>query len=301
MSDILILGGGGFVGTAIQDRVSAASKEYVFTRSRHGHSMDHARSLELDLLDAVQVAEVSRFDRAIWVAGGADHRLGNETPEADLELQVLALLRFLEHFRGSLTLLSSQATYYGLTGEVQETVDHVPSMPYGLGKLAAEKYAEWALDAGRLRGLWVHRLMYAFGVNERKQRLLARCTRASRDGGRVTIRGGGRSFLNPLPVQFVADVLLRTATQLESEPIGFFQLTNLNHPERWTVADVVEAYAENNNFDYELTENGEDWPVTFYGNVVKLSHWLGGWGMAFPDVGSSLVTYAQHSTAETDG
>jgi nucleoside-diphosphate-sugar epimerase len=299
VSETLVVGGHGFVGSAIHAQIDSRLDEYVFV-SRHDrmHPDDHRRRIQIDLLDSTQVAGVSGFDRAIWVAGGADHSLGRLNPIQDLELQVVALLRFLEHFRGSLTLLSSQATYFGLTGAVAEAVDHVPTMPYGFAKLAAERYAHWALDDGRLRQLWIHRLMYAYGPNERPRRLLARCVRASLDGGRVVVTGGGQSFLNPLPVEFIADVLLRSDDQMKSESDGFHELTNLNHPEPWSVLDVLKAFKDLCDFDFDVFDEGEEWPVTFHGDVDALSRWLGMWGLGFQPVQSGLAAYADRVATE---
>ena len=109
--------------------------------------------------------------------------------------------------------------------------------------------------------------MYAFGDREAERRLLPRCVQASINGGRVRVTGGGRSFLNPLPVSFVAEVLLRTADELGDRQDGFFEVTNVNHPETWTVLEVMEALSVISPFDYDVTDGGEDWPVTFHGNV----------------------------------
>jgi nucleoside-diphosphate-sugar epimerase len=292
LDETLIVGAAGFVGRAIQERIADRPAEFVLvTRPRAGVGTSPLRTLQLNLRDDSALAEVSRFRDAIWVAGNAEHGLGWSDPIADLDSQLLALLSFLKHFRGSLTLLSSQAVYFGLDGEIVEDVDHVPAMPYGFAKLAAERYARWALEAGRLRQLWVYRLMYAFGEDERPRRLLARCMEAARSGGRVTIAGGGRSFLNPLPVDFVADVLLRSAEHLRSEADGFVEITNINHPDRWTVLDTLATFNSLVAFDYDVVEAGEDWPVTFYGDVGRLTRRMNEWGLRFPDIRASLSDY----------
>ena len=72
----------------------------------------------------------------------------------DFDAEVRTFLTFLDHFRGSLTMLSSQAIYSGLTGEVEESVDHVPNMPYGFTKLACERFARrvWWLTGSATYG-----------------------------------------------------------------------------------------------------------------------------------------------------
>jgi nucleoside-diphosphate-sugar epimerase len=291
---VLVLGGGGFVGAALQTIAAGDPGRFLFVDRVLPHpppgNVDSAR---IDLLSEREVEPLAAYDHAIWVAGNADHGIGWVDPIADLESQVMALLRFLSRFRGSLTMLSSQAVYFGLEGGVREDVDHVPSMPYGFAKLAAEQYAQWALEAGRLERLWIHRLMYTFGPGEKPRRLLARCIRANRDGSTVTVAGGGRSFLNPLPVAFLARVLERSSAQLALQPPGTMEVTNVNHPEPWTVLQVVEVLRELGPFDCKVVAGGEQWPVAFHGRVDRLSAWLDRWGLPFPDVRSSLAKYRE--------
>lgn len=292
MKNVLVLGGNGFVGKALQALVREQPGGFIFLdRSFSADASARFRTRSVDLLDEHQLAGLEEYEHAIWVAGSADHGLGWTNPLADLESQLVTLLKFLAHFRGSLTLLSSQAVYSGLSGEVPEHVDHVSTMPYGFAKLAAERYAQWALEDGRLERLWIHRLMYTFGQHEQPRRLLARCIAASQGGGTVTVAGGGRSFLNPLPVDFLAEVLLRSSRQLAAEPSGHIEVTNVNHPDTWTVLEVVEFLAGLGAFDYSVTQLGEQWPVTFHGRVERLSSWLREWDLAFPEVERSLIEY----------
>lgn len=290
----LVIGGSGFVGQTLQDLVADADRadEFMFSYcSNAGAMRQGVQTLRLDLDDAGSATTAGGFDRAIWVAGNSDHGLGWNDPRADWELSVGTLLNLLEHFQGDLTMLSSQATYFGLDGKIPESVDHAPAMPYGFAKLAAEKYADWAVQAERLRSLRVCRLMYAFGIHEKERRLLQRCIRASRDGGTVTIAGGGKSFLNPVPATFLADVLVRLNDEAPARTTGSVDRFNVNHPDEWTVRGVVEFLGTLGPFDYEVIEGGEPWPVTFRGDVTKLTSLLEGWGVRFPDVETSLASY----------
>jgi nucleoside-diphosphate-sugar epimerase len=294
MGRTLVLGSTGFVGRTIQDLVTDAgtSEDFVFAyRSSPELILEGLGSLRVDLLDGESAAQVAAFDTVVWVAGNSDHGLAWRDPKADFELSAGTMLGLLEHFHGGLTMLSSQAVYFGLSGAIPEDVDHVPTMPYGFGKLAGERYARWALDAGRLEKLWVYRLMYAFGRHEKSRRLLASCIRSSRDGSLVTVAGGGLSFLNPLPASFLGEVLLASSRELQKEPIGFSEVTNINHPNPWTVLEVVELLSTLGAFEYQVVEGGEEWPVTFHGSVDRLAGWLAKWDMSFPDVERGLAAY----------
>lgn len=291
---ILVLGGSGFVGRAIQQQVIVEGRthEFVFAYRDGAARIDsRVKSLRVDLLDPDTLPVISEYDEAIWVAGSSDHGRAVRDPLGDLECSVVTMLRFLGVFRGNLTMLSSQAVYFGLKGEIREDVDHATSMPYGFAKLAAERYAAWALQAGQLTRLWIHRLMYAYGSHENPRRLLSRCLAAAETGEDVLITGGGRSFLNPLPVGFVAEVLLRSSEHLPGMSPGSCLVTNLNHPECWTVLDVVEFIVRLRRFSYEVTGSGEEWPVEFFGCVDRLIDFLAQWGLAFPSVEASLESY----------
>lgn len=299
---VLVLGGSGFIGRAIQEYVLATHRadDFVFAYRNEGGAVDERlRRLKMDMLDPGSVAQAQGFDRAIWVAGTSDHALGWRSPLSDLESTVVTLLRFLAVFRGSLVLLSSQAVYFGLSGCVPESVDHVPSMPYGLSKLVAERQCEWALERGELKRLWIHRLMYAFAPHERPERLLKRCLAAERSGCTVTVFGGGRSYLNPLPASFVAEVLVRSSDSMESEGQGFLETTNLNHRECWTVADVIECLQSFCSFKYELMDGGERWPVRFWGDTARIGCHFDRWGLEYPAVPVSLKTYCDRARKET--
>jgi len=290
----LVLGSTGFIGRTIQDIVlaSGAPEDFVFGyRSKPELILEGLQSLRVDLLEFESAAQTAAFDTVVWVAGNSDHGMGWTNPAADLELSAGTMLGLLGHFRGELTMLSSQAIYFGLSGPINEDIDHVPTMPYGFAKLAAERYARWALDAGRLRKVWIHRLMYAFGRHEKPRRILSTCIRSSEDGSLVTVSGGGMSYLNPLPADFVSMVLLASSRQLQSEPPGFVEVSNINHPDPWTVREVVELLNTLGPFRYEVLPGGEQWPVTFHGSVDRLAEWLAAWRMPFPDVERGLAAY----------
>ena len=238
-------------------------------------------------------------DIVIWVAGGADHGLGDRDPVANLAANTLPLLALFEVFHGRLVMLSSQAVYSGLSGSaVDEDVDHVPNMAYGLSKLIAERHAMWARERDELAGLWIHRLMYTFGTGEAPRRLLPRLVRAANDGQEATVAGGGRSFLNPLPVSFLAQVLVRSASDLEHSPSTGSVVTNICHPRSMTVHDVVELVRRRTGVSVRFHDGCEPWPVRFQGSPARLGSHLSRWGLEFPDPESEISRYVDEMRKE---
>ncbi len=293
MEKVLVVGGSGFIGSEIQRHILGEHNEnsFTFTYNKKPEKMHkNIDRMHLDLLGEVS-DEVRKYPNAIYVAGNADHGLAKRSPLLDLDFNIHAFLNFMQKFRGSLVLLSSQAVYYGLEGKISETVDHVATTPYGISKQMVEAYAKYFLVKSYLSRLWIFRLMYAFGKGEKESRLIPRCAKAIREDEHLTIFGGGESFLNPLPSEFVAKVMLRACESLRSDTKPFMELTNINYPERVTTKDLVVYLNHIVPFNFTVSCEGEDWPVRFWGDTNNLFSYLREWKMDFIDLWGSLKKY----------
>jgi len=294
MEKTIVVGGSGFIGKAVQKEVIAqdAQNAFVFSYSKHSQEIcANLEKIQVNLLGSQNLEKIGKHSSAIYVAGSAEHGLARASPSLDLDLNVKAFLSFMKVFRGSLVLLSSQAVYYGLEGEIKENVEHVPTMPYGLSKLMTEAYAKYFQETTALSNLWIFRLMYAFGEGEKARRLIPQCANAVINRGEVNINGEGKSFLNPLPSWFVGKILVKGMQSLLCRNGASLEVTNLNHSERFTVRDVVEFLASVRNFKYSINPGGEEWPVRFWGNTGSLLTYMEEWKIDFPNVRSSLQQY----------
>jgi UDP-glucose 4-epimerase len=294
MDKVLVVGGSGFIGAAIQQRVLNEHLEdsFTFSFNKNPERIDkNLNKVHLDLLKAGASKETKNYPVAVYVAGNMDHGLAKRSPLLDLDLNVRVFLNFMEEFRGSLVLLSSQATYYGLEGEILETVNHIATTPYGLSKQMAEAYARYFLRNDALPKLWIFRLMYAFGKGEKERRLIPRCANAVRNNQRINIFGGGKSLLNPLPSWFTAQVLLKAVESLKGREDKFMEVTNINYSEKVSVKEVVTFLNRVKHFDYVINDSGEDWPVKFWGNTKNLLSHMREWNIDFPDLWDNLKEY----------
>ena len=294
MNKAIVIGGSGFIGSAIQQYVvkQRAEGAFIFSYNAHPERINvKLEKVRINLFEEDSVRLVEDYPMAIYVAGNADHGVAMNSPMLDLDMTVRAFLNFMESFRGSLILLSSQATYYGLEGEINECVDHVSTIPYGLSKQMVEAYSKHFLKCGSLSKLWIFRLMYAFGKDEKERRLIPRCARATRTSETVAVYGGGKSFLNPLPSWFIAEVLVKAAQSLDKKEENFMEITNINHPEKVTVKDVVAFLESLKHFNYVVKDSGDEWPVKFWGNTERLSTHMRKWGTGFPSVWESVKKY----------
>lgn len=286
---VAVVGAGGFIGRHVHSSLLAAGVD-VTGVARSVPPAATGEWFELDLAAPGRGDPLRGFDVVVFTAGGADHSLGDRDPVANLEQNCVPLLRCLESYDRDLVLLSSQAVYSGLCGQVDESVDHLPAMPYGLAKAVAETHALLAGQRGALRRVVLFRLMYAFGPGEAPRRLLPRLAASASGGPAAGVVGGGRSLLNPLPVGFVGDVLAAAAAQSPSRPGGNV-IMNLCHPEVWSVRDVVDLAVASIGATARVTEEEERWPVSFHGDSRRLEAWLTAVGLSMPPVGESLTDY----------
>ena len=114
------------------------------------------------------------------------------------------------------------------------------------------------------------------------------CNWAATTGGTLKVQGMGKSLMNPLPSEWVAEVLMRGADTLSFERERTINLTNLNHPDKMSAIQMVKVLAGERSFEYELLDKEEHWPVRFWGDTEYLAKQLKLWKMEFPDLKESL-------------
>lgn len=296
---VLVAGGSGLIGRAIQRLAlkngDEGSFSFTFAKNRRG-VLEGVRPLKLNLLQTVPKDALDAFSSAIYVAGSSDHALARSDPLADLNRNTVMFLNFMESFKGNLVLLSSQAVYYGLSGMIGEDSPHIAEVPYGLSKQMTEEYAKYFLRTRRLSSLWIARLMYSFGMGERASRIIPSCARAANGIGRLELRGGGASLLNPLPASFVADVLVH-ASRTQWSSGEKLVATNLNLPAQVRVVDIAEFLRRISCFEYSVRSDGEDWPVRFWGDTKVISAYLEKWRMPWPDIWKEIKIYFKELVA----
>ncbi|WP_373839071.1 NAD-dependent epimerase/dehydratase family protein [Methanospirillum sp.] len=291
---IIVIGGSGFIGNALQQYVIEhdISEKFAFSYHNHEESIKNGLGkIYIDLLNPDCLDQLKNFSTVIYVAGNADHSIAHDYPLVDLNLNTVAFLNFINNFNGSLVLLSTQAIYYGLNGEIFESIKHLPTIPYGISKQAVESYASYFLNSHHLTKLWIFRLMNSYGPGEKSRRIIPRCAKACLLDDKVTINGGGKSYLNPLPSWFIAKILSTAAFNMFDLDDGFLEITNLNHKINLTVLELVQYLHMLKPFNYSVINDGEEWPVHFWGNTSNLSEHLKKWNFDFPGLHRSIQDY----------
>jgi UDP-glucose 4-epimerase len=153
MGRCLILGGGGFMGSHLAERLLKASYEVrVFDRANRDR-----RNLAA-IADSIEIVEGDFFNESDLqaVVPGSDyvfHLVGttlpassNVNPAYDVESNVVGSIRLLDicrtHKVRKVIFSSSGGTVYGIPGQALIHEDHSthPICSYGISKLAVEKY-----------------------------------------------------------------------------------------------------------------------------------------------------------------
>jgi UDP-glucose 4-epimerase len=148
-----IFGGGGFIGSAIVDRLLMDGHEIrVFERPRIEpfRSFSEAERIEWIAGDLMSVHDVENFvdglDVVIHLVSTTLPKSSNDDPIYDVKTNLIASLQILDAMRASgvrkIVFISSGGTVYGTPNylPIDEAHPTEPLVSYGITKLAIEKY-----------------------------------------------------------------------------------------------------------------------------------------------------------------
>lgn len=152
MSKILVTGGAGFIGSTLVDKLINEGNEVVIIDDLSSGKRDYlnpkAKFYDLDICspDVADIFKVEGFDFVYHLAAQIDVRKSVEDPIKDNKINVLGGINILENsslYKVSKVIMAS--TGGAIYGEAEEipTTEYAPTYPlspYGIHKLALEKY-----------------------------------------------------------------------------------------------------------------------------------------------------------------
>ena len=209
---VLVTGGAGFIGsylvellTEVSARVTVIDTLTSGARDNLAGVADDVTLLEYDVRDIDWEAYLSEngTDVVFHFAANAYVPPSVESPSFDYETNFAPTFRLLEALRrsqwpGRMVFASSAAVYgNAVRVPIREDDPTVPISPYGVGKLAAERYLAVFAQLYGLRLASV-RFFSAYGPRQRKQVVFDLLTKMSKDRDRLFIHGDGtqvRDFL----------------------------------------------------------------------------------------------------------
>ena len=148
----LVLGGGGFIGSHVVDRlIEAGNSVTVLSRTTvdSGFQNDQAAYEMGDYSDVGPLAALLEdVDVVVHAASATNPTTGNTDPHGDAALNLLPTIQLLElmkeNSRKKLIYLSSGGAVYGnsVEHEISESAPTQPISSYGIVKLAIEHYIQ---------------------------------------------------------------------------------------------------------------------------------------------------------------
>jgi len=219
----LVLGGAGFIGSHIVDLIGARGETCIVVDDLSNGSADRLQAdhvqFFVDDAGGERVAdwiENRHFRGIVCLAGSAYVPPSVDDPAMDLEANLGLPFRLLEALRRSRTrsplILASSAAVYGDPGvaPIGDRTPVDPISPYGVSKLAAERYA--AVFA-RLYGVRTAsiRLFSVYGPRQRKQVVYDLGRKMLADAGDVEVLGDGTQSRDLVHVTDAARAFLHVA------------------------------------------------------------------------------------------
>ena len=282
---ILVTGGAGFIGSHVVDRfVSEGHHVWVLDNLRSGDRVNihpEATFIQLDLKDerlAQKVAEV-RPEAVFHLAAQIDVRISCSDPVFDATENILATLRLIEAGLANgmefFAFASSGGAIYGEASGLQsEAHPEVPINPYGVAKLAVDKYLHTYEVQRGLRSASL-RFSNVYGPRQGAKGeagVVAVFSKRLRDGHAPCINGDGlqtRDFVYaPDLAEAASLVLIKRAT-------GVF---NLGTGRETTILDLAKGLCSAAGFDASKIQHSPGLPGEQRRSVLdssKARHELG--------------------------
>ncbi|MEQ3551244.1 NAD-dependent epimerase/dehydratase family protein [Pseudonocardia nematodicida] len=225
----LVTGGAGFIGSTLVDALVARDAEILVVDDLSAGKRENLPAgvdlVELDIRDTAGMAKLAaefRPDAVHHLAAQIDVRTSMADPVHDASVNVLGTLSVLGAARDAgaraVVVCSTGGAIYGDGAPLPTTEDEPaePESPYGMSKLAAERYTRFFVRAHGLPAL-VLRFANVYGPRQHPAGgagvVSLFCDRA-RSGGRPTVFGDGGQTRDFLYVGDVARAALASADRL---------------------------------------------------------------------------------------
>lgn len=222
---VLLTGGAGFIGSHVVQLLADVGATITiidtFTtgqRTNIAAFLDQITLVEQDIrtLDWDQYLAENNFDVILHLAANGYVPPSVENPTFDYELNFATTFRLLEALRrrswpGRLIFISTAAVYGNpVRIPISEDDQTVPISPYGVGKLAAERYVAVFSQLYNLKMASL-RFFSVYGPRQRKQVIFDLLAKLSRNREELFIHGDGTQVRDFLYVEDAARSVLLVA------------------------------------------------------------------------------------------
>ena len=282
---VLVTGGAGFIGSHLVDRlIQEGNQVVVIDNLSTGKRKQVNKKAVLYKMDirSKRVERVFRKERPLTVvhlAAQIDVRHSTESPGFDADVNILGTLNLLEHaVRNGVRKVSFASSGGAVYGEQEvfpaaESHRTEPLSPYGISKLAGEKYLAYYANTMGLRSV-VLRFANVYGPrqdSEGEAGVVAIFSKLMLEGGQPIINGTGKQTRDFVYVDDVVESIMAT---IGEEIQGIF---NVGTGQESTVNEcygIIKALANSSCKDlYGAAKKGEQFRSVL--DVTKLKERFG--------------------------
>ena len=221
---VLVTGGAGFIGSHLVDRLVQEGNQVIvidnLSTGKRKQVNKKAQFYKMDIRSK-RIERVFRKERPLIVvhlAAQMNVRLSTEDPGFDAEVNILGTVNLLEHAvkHGvrKLSFASSGGAVYGEQEVFPAWESHRtdPMSPYGISKLAGEKYLAYYTNTTGLRHV-VLRFGNVYGPRQEPEGeagVIAIFSKLMLDGGQPIINGTGKQTRDFVYVDDVVESIMAT-------------------------------------------------------------------------------------------
>jgi len=232
---VLVTGGAGFIGSHLVDRLVQEGNQVVviddLSTGKRKQVNKKAQFYKMDIRSK-RIERVFRKERPLIVvhlAAQMNVRLSTEDPVFDAEVNILGTINLLEHAVKNgvrkVSFASSGGAVYGEQEVFPAAESHRtdPLSPYGISKLAGEKYLAYYTNTMGLRHA-IMRFGNVYGPRQEPEGeagVIAIFSKLMLDGGQPIINGTGKQTRDFVYVDDVVESLMVT---LDEDIQGIFNV-----------------------------------------------------------------------------
>lgn len=222
---VLVTGGTGFIGGHLVERLLSQECDITIVDSNRQASTrkpsDSKVVLKTGSIDALLTTgevQVGDFDYVFHLAGNSNVQSSIEHPVSDFDRNLKSTIYLLDAMRKvqnpPMIVFPSSAAVYGdpVTLPIRELSATVPISPYGVSKLAAEKYIEVFSKIYSLRSVCL-RAFSVYGPNQRKQVIFDLINKLFMDPEKIDVIGDGTQRRDFIYINDFIDLMLLCTKQ----------------------------------------------------------------------------------------
>lgn len=278
MKKVLVTGATGFIGNFVvqellhrQYEVIATSASIAKAQQKPWFDRVSFKPMHLEKWDA-SVNYYDFFDAPDCMIHLAWEGLPNYQDDFHITINLPRHKAFIENMIGNglkdISITGTCLEYGKQEGCLSEDMPVYPSSSYAIAKNELRKYAELLKDKYLFHFKWI-RLFYMFGEGQNPKSLFSQLEKAVYNGDLSFNMSAGEQIRDYLPVEMVAEYIVRIATQQKVTDI-----INCCSGTPVTIRNLVEEYLKKKNRTIHLNLGHYSYPdyepMSFWGDNSKL-------------------------------